>query len=111
VITTAAVPGRQAPLLITTEMVATMRPGSVIIDLAAETGGNCELAVPGEEVEHAGVLVWGAKDVPSSMPVHASQLYARNVVNLLLLMTRDGQVVPDFSDEILAATCVTGRPA
>jgi NAD(P) transhydrogenase subunit alpha len=111
VITTAAVPGRQAPLLVTTGMVETMRPGSVVVDLAAETGGNCELSRAGEEVEHAGVLVWGAKDVPSSMPVHASQLYARNVVNLLLLMTRAGQVVPDFSDEILAATCVAGRPA
>ena len=110
VITTAAVPGRPAPLLVTTEMVETMRPGSVIVDLAAETGGNCELARPGEEVLHGDVLIWGGKDVPSSMPVHASQLYARNVVNLLLLMTRDGQVRPDFSDEIIAATCVTGRP-
>ena len=110
VITTAAVPGRQAPLLITTEMVEAMRPGSVIVDLAAETGGNCELARPGEEVEHNGVLVWGAKDVPSSMPVHASQLYARNVVNLLLLMTSGGHVAPDFADEIIAAACVTGAP-
>lgn len=111
VITTAAVPGRRAPLLITREMVETMRPGSIVVDLAAESGGNCELALPGEEVDHGGVLVWGARDVPSSMPVHASQLYARNVVNLLLLMTRDGQVVPDFGDEIIAATCVTGRPS
>jgi proton-translocating NAD(P)+ transhydrogenase subunit alpha len=110
VITTAAVPGRQAPLLLTTEMVEAMRPGSVVVDLAADSGGNCELSRPGEEIDHRGVLVWGARDVPSSMPVHASQLYARNVVNLLLLMTRDGEVVPDFDDEIVAAACVTGGP-
>jgi NAD(P) transhydrogenase subunit alpha len=109
VITTAAVPGRAAPLLLTTEMVEAMRPGSVVVDLAAESGGNCELSRPGEDVEHHGVLVWGAKDVPSSMPVHASQLYARNLVNLLLLMTADGQVVPDFDDEIVAGACVTRK--
>lgn len=109
VITTAAVPGRAAPLLLTTEMVESMRPGSVVVDLAAESGGNCELSRPGEEVEHRGVTVWGARDVPSSMPVHASQLYARNVSNLLLLMTTDGQVVPDFDDEIVAASCVTRK--
>jgi H+-translocating NAD(P) transhydrogenase subunit alpha len=111
VITTAAVPGRRAPLLVTADMVAAMRPGSVVVDLAAESGGNCELSRAGEDVEHNGVLVWGAKDVASSMPVHASQLYARNVSNLLLLMTREGEVVPDFDDEIVQATCVTGRPA
>jgi len=107
VITTAAVPGRQAPLLLTADMVEAMRPGSAVVDLAAESGGNCELSLPGEVVVHQGVQVWGARDVPSSMPVHASQLYARNVVNLLLLMTSDGQVVPDFEDEIVAASCVT----
>lgn len=107
VITTAAVPGRPAPLLLTTEMVETMRPGSVVVDLAAESGGNCELSRPGEEVERGGVTVWGARDVPSAMPVHASQLYARNVTSLLLLMTTDGQVRPDFEDEIVAAACVT----
>ncbi len=111
VITTAAVPGRQAPLLMTADMVAAMRPGSVVVDLAAESGGNCELSRPGEDVEHHGVLVWGGKDVASSMPVHASQLYARNVTNLLLLMTHEGEVVPDFDDEIVAGACVTGRPA
>ena len=72
-------------------MVEAMRPGSVVVDLAAESGGNCELSVAGETVDHDGVTVWGAKDVASSMPVHASQLYARNVSNLLLLMTTDGQ--------------------
>ena len=107
VITTAAVPGRRAPLLLTTAMVEAMRPGSVVIDLAAESGGNCELSRPGEDVVHHGVTVWGARDVPSDMAVHASQLYARNVVSLLLLMTADGQVVPDFADEVVAATCVT----
>jgi NAD(P) transhydrogenase subunit alpha len=111
VITTAAVPGRKAPLLVTTDMVAAMRPGSVVVDLAAESGGNCELSRPGEDVDHHGVLVWGAKDLASSMPVHASQLYARNVSNLLLLMTHEGEVVPDFDDEIVATACVTGRPA
>ena len=111
VITTAAVPGRKAPLLVTADMVAAMRPGSVVVDLAAESGGNCELSRPGEDVDHHGVLVWGAKDLASSMPVHASQLYARNVTNLLLLMTHEGEVVPDFDDEIVATACVTGRPA
>ncbi|MEP6761578.1 MAG: Re/Si-specific NAD(P)(+) transhydrogenase subunit alpha [Sporichthyaceae bacterium] len=111
VITTAAVPGREAPLLVTADMVAAMRPGSVVVDLAAESGGNCELSRPGEDVEHHGVLVWGGKDVASSMPVHASQLYARNVSNLLLLMTNEGEVVPDFEDEIVATACVTGRTA
>ncbi len=111
VITTAAVPGRKAPLLVTADMVAAMRPGSVVVDLAAESGGNCELSRPGEDVDHNGVLVWGAKDLASSMPVHASQLYARNVSNLLLLMTHEGEVVPDFDDEIVATACVTGRPA
>jgi NAD(P) transhydrogenase subunit alpha len=110
-ITTAAVPGRPAPLLVTTEMVETMRPGSVVVDLAAESGGNCELSRPGEDVVHGGVTVCGLCDVASSMPLHASQLYARNVVNLVLLMTVDGAVRPDFSDEIVAATAVTGAPA
>jgi NAD(P) transhydrogenase subunit alpha len=109
VITTAAVPGRPAPLLVTTAMVEAMRPGSVLVDLAAESGGNCELSRPGEDVEHHGVLVHGLKDAPSAMAVHASQLYARNVVNLLLLMTTDGEVVPDFEDEIVAAACVTRK--
>jgi H+-translocating NAD(P) transhydrogenase subunit alpha len=109
VITTAAVPGRPAPLLVTTPMVEAMRPGSVLVDLAAESGGNCELSRPGEDVVHHGVLVHGMQDAPSDMAVHASQLYARNVVNLLLLMTKDGEVVPDFDDEIVAAACLTRK--
>jgi H+-translocating NAD(P) transhydrogenase subunit alpha len=106
-ITTAAVPGRTAPLLVTREMVAAMRPGSVVIDLAADSGGNVEGSEPGQEVHVQDVLVWGGLSVPSQMPVHASRLYAANVTNLLLLMTSDGHVVPDFDDEIVDAACVT----
>jgi NAD(P) transhydrogenase subunit alpha len=107
VICTAAVPGRAAPLLVTREMVEGMRPGSVVVDLAAESGGNCELSVAGETVDHNGVTVWGARDIASSMPLHASQLYARNVSNLVLLMTTDGRVEPDWDDEIVSSACVT----
>jgi NAD(P) transhydrogenase subunit alpha len=107
VITTAAVPGRRAPLLVTADMVAAMKPGSVVVDLAAESGGNCELARPGEDVRHGDVLVVGMRDAASAMPVDASRLYARNVVNLLLLMVSDGQLRPDFSDEIVVGCCVT----
>jgi NAD(P) transhydrogenase subunit alpha len=107
VITTAAVPGRQAPLLVTRAMVEGMRPGSLLVDLAAESGGNCELSRPGEEVWHGEVLVWGARNPASDLPAHASQLYARNVANLLLLMSEGGTVAPDFDDEIVAGSCVT----
>jgi NAD(P) transhydrogenase subunit alpha len=109
VITTAAVPGRPAPLLVTAAMVEGMRPGSVLVDLAAESGGNCELSQPGVDLDHGGVLVHGVQDAPSAMPVHASQLYSRNLVNLLLLMTAEGVVVPDFDDEVVAAACVTRK--
>jgi NAD(P) transhydrogenase subunit alpha len=107
VVTTAAVPGRQAPLLVTAEMVAEMKPGSVLVDLAAESGGNCELSRPGEDVRHGDVLVVGMRDAASAMPVDASRLYARNVVNLLLLMVAEGAFTPDFADEIVAGCCVT----
>jgi proton-translocating NAD(P)+ transhydrogenase subunit alpha len=125
VVTTAAVPGRTAPLLVTREMVERMRPGSVVVDIAAESGGNCELSRPGEQVRHGEVLVWGGRNVASQLPGHASQLYARNVVNLLLLLVQDGAVRPDrpgagvplnysgagvpldFDDEIVAGCCVT----
>jgi NAD(P) transhydrogenase subunit alpha len=107
VITTAAVPGRPAPRLVTTEMVEGMRAGSVVIDLAAESGGNCELSRPGEEIRHHDVLVWGARNIWSDMPAHASKLYASNVVALLQLMTKDGEVRPDLDDEVLAGCCVT----
>jgi H+-translocating NAD(P) transhydrogenase subunit alpha len=110
-ITTAAIPGRAAPLLVTRDMVAAMRPGSVVVDLAAESGGNVEGSVPGAEVDVGGVTVWGGKDVPSQMPTDASRLYARNVADLLLLMTDEGQVAPDWEDEIVAASWVTREGA
>ncbi|HMG32138.1 MAG TPA: NAD(P) transhydrogenase subunit alpha [Jiangellaceae bacterium] len=106
-ITTAAVPGRPAPLLVERSAVEAMKPGSVVVDLAAESGGNVDGSRPGEEVMVGGALVWGARNVPSEMPVHASRLYAANVVELLLLMTVDGKVLPDFSDEIVDGACVT----
>ena len=105
-ITTAAVPGRQAPMLVTRAMVEGMKPGSVVADLAAETGGNVEGSRPGEEVMIGEVIVWGGQDVPSEMPVHASQLYAMNVYSLLTLVAKDGQVVVDASDEIIDGCAV-----
>lgn len=105
-ITTAAVPGRPAPLLVTKEMVAAMRPGSVVVDLAAEQGGNVEGAVPGAGVPVGGATVWGAQNLPSQMPGQASRLYAANISGLLLLMTAQGQVAPDLTDEIVAGCCV-----
>lgn len=107
-ITTAAVPGRPAPRLVTKEMYDAMGEGSVIVDLAAESGGNVEGSKPGEIITTGnGVKIWGGKDVPSQLPFHASYLYSRNVVNLLLLMTKDGVVTPDFSDEIIDAAALT----
>ncbi len=114
VITTAAVPGRPAPRLVTGEMVSAMKSGAVIVDLAAETGGNVEGSKPGETITTAnGVVLWGGKGVPSQLPYHASMLFSRNVVNLLLLMTKSvdgkptGEVIPDFSDEIIDAATLT----
>jgi NAD(P) transhydrogenase subunit alpha len=107
VITTAAIPGKPAPLLVTGEMVHAMRPGSVIVDLAAETGGNCELSEPGRDVVVSGVTVYGASNLASSMPIHASFLYARNIAEVLGLFVSDGSFAPDFGDEIVAGTCVT----
>lgn len=107
VITTAAIPGRRAPLLVTADMVKGMRPGSVIVDLAAETGGNVELTKAGEDVDVGGVTIIGSRNVPSTMPLHASQLYARNVANLLLHLVKDGAVKLDFADEITKGACVT----
>jgi H+-translocating NAD(P) transhydrogenase subunit alpha len=106
-VTTAAVPGRTAPLLVTREMVEQMRPGSVVVDLAAESGGNVEGSVAGEEVRIGNALVHGAANVPSQMPAPASRLYAQNVLNLVTLMTADGAFAPDFDDEIVAGCCVT----
>ncbi len=107
VITTAAIPGRRAPLLVTADMVKGMRPGSVIVDLAAETGGNVELTKAGEDVEVGGVIIIGTRNVPSTMPLHASQLLARNVANLLLHLLKDGAITLDFEDEITKGCCVT----
>jgi NAD(P) transhydrogenase subunit alpha len=88
-------------------MVAAMRPGSVVVDLAAESGGNVEGAKPGEEVTVGGATVWGGANVPSQVPGQASQLYSTNVVNLLLLLRSGDELVPDFDDEIVAGCCVT----
>jgi H+-translocating NAD(P) transhydrogenase subunit alpha len=109
VITTALIPGRPAPRLIPAAAVERMRPGSVIVDLAAEAGGNCELTEPGEEVERGGVTIVGYTDLASRMPYHASQLYARNVSALLLHLAPGGELTLDFDDEITAGACVTGR--
>ena len=109
VITTAAVPGRPAPKLIPTSAVEKMRLGSVIVDVAAETGGNCELTRPGEVVEEHGVTIVGPLNLPSTMPFHASQLFARNVASLLAHLAPNGEVVLDWDDEITSGTCVTRR--
>jgi NAD(P) transhydrogenase subunit alpha len=108
VISTAAVPGRRAPLLVTEQAVKNMAPGSVIVDLAAETGGNCELTEPGQTVVKEGVTIFGETGLPSTMPAHASQLYARNVQSLLELMAgEDGALHLDFDDEIIVGACIT----
>jgi H+-translocating NAD(P) transhydrogenase subunit alpha len=106
-ITTAAVPGRAAPRLVTAEMVAAMRPGSVVVDLAAESGGNVEGAKPGEEVTIGDATVWGGLNVASHLPAQASQLYGTNVVNLVLLLNSDGELRVDLDDQILDGCCVT----
>ena len=113
-ITTAAVPGRTAPRLVTAEMVSKMAPGSVVVDLAAESGGNVEGSVAGEITKTInGVSIWGGKDVPSQLAFHASMLFSRNVVNLLLLMSKSvdgkptGTIEPDFSDEIIDSATIT----
>ena len=109
VITTALVPGRPAPRLIPATAVERMRPGSVIVDLAAETGGNCELTEPGSEVERGGVQIVGLTDLAARMPYHASQLYSRNVTALLQHLAPGGELTLDFDDEITAGACVTRR--
>ncbi len=106
-ITTAAVPGRTAPLLVSAAMVEAMRPGSVVVDLAAESGGNVEGVVAGEVVRIGNAQVWGGRNVAAQMPGPASRLYAQNVVNLVALMTADGVFAPDLDDEIVAGSCVT----
>jgi len=106
VITTAQIPGRKAPVLVTEAMVRGMSEGAVIIDMAADSGGNCELSVAGEDLVVDGVTVVGLTNPPSSMPTHASFLYSRNIANFLGLVVTEGALVPDFDDEIVAGTCV-----
>jgi NAD(P) transhydrogenase subunit alpha len=107
VISTAALPGRPSPRIITREMVEAMAPGSVIVDLAAEGGGNCELTTPGKTVEHQGVIIHGPLDVPSQVPQHASEMYAKNMLNLLDPMIKDGKFDPDWEDEVVAGCLLT----
>jgi NAD(P) transhydrogenase subunit alpha len=107
VITTAAVPGKKAPILVTKEMASAMAPGSVIVDIAAERGGNCELTRPGETVVHQGITILGPLNVPSTIPYHASQMYASNVVSFLKLMVQKGEFKMNREDEIIRETLVT----
>src|SRR5438270_9108765 len=108
VITTALVPGRRAPILVTEEAVQKMEPGSVIVDLAGEAGGNCELSEPGQEVVRYDVKILAPLNVPSTMAEHASQLYARNIESLLgLMISEEGQLALDFEDEVIAGACIT----
>jgi NAD(P) transhydrogenase subunit alpha len=107
VITTAQVPGKKAPILVTEEMVAQMKPGSVIVDLAAEQGGNCACTEPGKDIVWNGVTIIGPINLPSSMPVHASQLYAKNITALMQLLIKDKTLQINFDDDIIDAACIT----
>ncbi|WP_407684914.1 Re/Si-specific NAD(P)(+) transhydrogenase subunit alpha [Mycobacterium sp. HUMS_1102779] len=107
VITTALVPGRPAPRLVTAAAVQGMKPGSVVVDLAGETGGNCELTEPGQTVVKHDVTIAAPLNLPATMPEHASELYSKNITALLDLLVKDGKLAPDFDDEIVAAACVT----
>ena len=106
-ITTAAVPGQRAPILITRDMVARMSSGSVLVDLAAEQGGNCELTQPGEQTTENGVTIIGCVNLPASVPFHASQTYSKNISTFLLSLIKDGQWSFDPTDELVAGTLVT----
>lgn len=107
VITTAQVPGRKAPVLVTEEMAAQMKPGSVIVDLAAEQGGNCACTDPGKDIVWNGITIIGPINLPSSMPVHASQLYSKNVTSLMQLFIKDKALQLNFADDIIDSACVT----
>ena len=107
VITSAQVPGERAPLLIPEQTLTSMKPGSVIVDLAAETGGNCALTVPGETVVRHAVTIHAPVNLPATVPTHASQMYARNVTNFLMTLVKDGALQLSFDDEVIRATCVT----
>jgi NAD(P) transhydrogenase subunit alpha len=106
-ITTAAVPGQKAPILVTAEMASAMQPGSVIVDIAAERGGNCELTHPGQTVVHQGISILGPVNIPSSIPYHASQMYGSNVTAFLKIMLKKGELAVDRNDEIIRETLVT----
>ncbi len=106
VITTAQVPGKKAPLLVTEAMILGMKPGSVIVDLAADQGGNCEGSQPGQTIERHGVQILGPVNLPSTLAIHASQLYSKNISNLLKLMVKEGSIHLDFSDDIISSACV-----
>jgi NAD(P) transhydrogenase subunit alpha len=107
VITTAAIPGRKAPVLVTAEMVEAMAPGSVVVDLAAERGGNCELTQPGQTIDHNGVAIIGPENLPSEVPVHASEMFSRNVYTFLQQLVKDGQLQIDLNDEVVRDTLLT----
>jgi len=108
VITTAQIPGRQAPRLVSAEMVADMKPGAVIVDLAAESGGNCALTQAGKDINHNGVIICGPENVPSMLSVHASEMYAKNIFNFISLLSNDGESLNlDWDDEIIASSVVT----
>jgi NAD(P) transhydrogenase subunit alpha len=107
VITTALIPGRKAPVLVDDAMVASMKPGSVIVDLAAESGGNCELTQPGRTVEHHGVRIFGPTNLAAGLPRHASEMYARNLYNFVKPALKDGALAIDWQDEVYAASVLT----
>jgi NAD(P) transhydrogenase subunit alpha len=107
VITTAAIPGRPSPKIITQAMVAGMTPGAVIIDIASEGGGNCELTQPGKTVEHEGIIIHGPLNVPSQTPLHASEMYSKNLFNLLSLMIKNGELQLDWEDEVIVGSTLT----
>jgi H+-translocating NAD(P) transhydrogenase subunit alpha len=109
VITTAAVPGKKAPILVTAEMASAMAPGSVIVDIAAERGGNCELTQPGETVVHQGISILGPLNLAATAPFHASQMYASNIASFLKLMVKNGELAVNRDDEIIRETLVTHR--
>jgi NAD(P) transhydrogenase subunit alpha len=112
IVTTAAVPGRPSPKILTTAMIDGMKPGALIVDLAADGGGNCELTQPGQRVEHRGVVILGPLNLPAGAPLHASEMYARNAYNFVELMVQGDTLAPDFNDELIAKSCVTrnGEP-
>jgi len=107
VITTAAIPGRPSPKIISKAVVEQMKPGAVIIDLAAEGGGNCEVTDPGNQLIHNDVIVYGPLNVPSTLPVHASEMYSKNLLNFLTPMIKDGEFEPDWDDEVIAGSTLT----